>query len=644
MKINKLILDNFGIYHGKNIFNLKTTKDNNIILIGGKNGNGKTTFFQAIKLCLYGQKSFDKTITKKLYEKHLLNKIHNNPNLDIKSKHTSIELEFEQVINNELKKYNVIRSWKIIENNFEEYFSVYENEKKLDDLDDENWQDFINNLIPKGLSELYFFDGEKIQNLVDDKNDNKEFENSFKNLLGLENVERLYSDLDIFLNKKLNNIATGEIKQRLYAKERELIQKDHDIEINIQEISKLNSNLDVCIKDIEVNEEKIKSEGGKFSQQRDKIKDRVTQLEIELKLIEENFRIKCNKTLPFYFSKNILNELSKRINKEEEYKNNLIFNEMISTKLNKIENKVDKKTIDLIKSEFKIDLKPIEIIHNISENEKIKILSTIDEINNSDTKYLKDFNKEHRKISRELELREKELNYAANDDIIKPYVEKVNALNQKVGELINKIEVKEEQIRKLTFEKTLIENEINRIRDEVKKDENSKLTVERIERIQKVLLEYYNILKKEKLMEFKKEFIKKFNSISRKKDAYESIEIDSDTFNIHLIKIDGTKISKSRLSEGEKQMYALTVLWTLTSLSKREFPFIIDTPMGRLDHSHRKTLIETFFPKISEQLIILSTDSEIDKNYYEDLKKHTAKEYLLLENNGSTKLTEGYFF
>ena len=72
---------------------------------------------------------------------------------------------------------------------------------------------------------------------------------------------------------------------------------------------------------------------------------------------------------------------------------------------------------------------------------------------------------------------------------------------------------------------------------------------------------------------------------------------------------------------------------------------IIDTPLSRLDSVHRKALIKTYFPKASDQTIILSTDSEINETYYGMLKKSIGNEYTL-EYNDQTKNTtivRGYF-
>ena len=54
MKIKRITLYNIGPYFEENTFDFTISKDKNVVLIGGKNGAGKTTFFKAIKTCLYG--------------------------------------------------------------------------------------------------------------------------------------------------------------------------------------------------------------------------------------------------------------------------------------------------------------------------------------------------------------------------------------------------------------------------------------------------------------------------------------------------------------------------------------------------------------------------------------------------------------
>lgn len=135
-------------------------------------------------------------------------------------------------------------------------------------------------------------------------------------------------------------------------------------------------------------------------------------------------------------------------------------------------------------------------------------------------------------------------------------------------------------------------------------------------------------------------------SILRKKTLVSRLSIDPETFAITLYGEEGQAIPKQRLSEGEKQIFAISVLWGLSRASARPLPAIIDTPMARLDGEHRNQLVERYFPHASHQVIILSTDTEIEKEYFEQLRPHVIRAYHLNYDDASkaTVASEGYFW
>ena len=106
-----------------------------------------------------------------------------------------------------------------------------------------------------------------------------------------------------------------------------------------------------------------------------------------------------------------------------------------------------------------------------------------------------------------------------------------------------------------------------------------------------------------------------------------------------------TKVNVNDFSKGEKQIYILCLIWALIKSSGVEVPFIIDTPYARIDESHRKTLTVDYLPNISKQVIILSTNEEIDSNLYNVIKPYICDEYLLLYNESErkTEVKKGYF-
>lgn len=106
------------------------------------------------------------------------------------------------------------------------------------------------------------------------------------------------------------------------------------------------------------------------------------------------------------------------------------------------------------------------------------------------------------------------------------------------------------------------------------------------------------------------------------------------------------KIELGRLSKGERQIFILALYWAIIEISGQNIPFIIDTPYARIDANHRREISEKFFPNISDQVIILSTDEEINEEYYKIIKPYISKEYLLIndENENRTTIENNYFF
>ena len=137
-----------------------------------------------------------------------------------------------------------------------------------------------------------------------------------------------------------------------------------------------------------------------------------------------------------------------------------------------------------------------------------------------------------------------------------------------------------------------------------------------------------------------------FRFLLRKQTMVERIHIDPSTFAITLYNEAGHALPKERLSEGEKQIFAISVLWGLARASAHPLPAIIDTPMARLDAAHRRHLVERYFPHASHQVLILSTDTEVDRHYYQALQPHIARAYHLCydEDTRATHGEEGYFW
>jgi DNA sulfur modification protein DndD len=137
-----------------------------------------------------------------------------------------------------------------------------------------------------------------------------------------------------------------------------------------------------------------------------------------------------------------------------------------------------------------------------------------------------------------------------------------------------------------------------------------------------------------------------FHQLIRKEHLINRIEIDPDSYTLTLYTPTHEKLPPETLSAGERQLLAVSVLWGLSRASGRPLPAIIDTPLSRLDGKHRKNLVDNYFHQASHQVILLSTDEEINKKYYRDLKPAIGREYHIFydEEKCSSFIKPGYFF
>ena len=153
------------------------------------------------------------------------------------------------------------------------------------------------------------------------------------------------------------------------------------------------------------------------------------------------------------------------------------------------------------------------------------------------------------------------------------------------------------------------------------------------EAVQRTLDVYAERLRAEKLGLLESHILEAAGTLMHK-DIIGAISINPETFEVSLYDKDGGAVPRETLSKGEQQMLATSILWGLARTSGRPLPFMIDTPLARLDAEHRVNLIERFFPMASHQMIILSTDTEIGRDDYPRLAPYISKSYTIRYDPG----------
>lgn len=650
MLIRDLTIHNFGIYGGTHTFRLNPVPgkdDKNLILFIGKNGVGKTTFVEAIKLVFWGSLSVRNSISKEDYESYLVDRIHriNSGNDSVDTSSVSIQFDYVQL--GITYQYFIERSWKKNKSGITEKLTIIENEQELETLTEKEKELFLRDLFPPGYKDLFFFDGEKL-NMFDQNSSADIISQSVRSLLGLDTIDQLKKDINYYLREEARShqfdeltIQLDEVNDRivnLLNQQLELKGELNDINDQVKKISQDH---------IPSLEQEITKYGRWDESQLNDLKRDKSRVEQKIEQLHKQLIEHCNGLIPFATAPRFLYKLSNQLNLEKEYRvwdisNTLISKQIKKLKTQKVKNVLAKKggslessKVDLIVKDIErlikdtLPKKPLdekEIIHNFSEEDQNKIQNWLDQAQKDEPTAFFRVANELTLAKEKLSEIEKNLSWTVEEKITKPLFEKLADLNKKLGELQSKrddLVENEKEIEKLINFHT---QRRNGLEEKISNQDNVSNRLKLAQETNRLLVEYSEKLQEEKLSRLGNLIVKKFHLLCRKEDMFNKAVVSSNDYSIALYK-DKRKFSKNSLSAGEKQLLSLSVLWALYEISGLPAPIIIDTPLSRLDSVHRTKLIKHFFLKASQQMFILGTDEEIDQLMTKELSNHISHLY-----------------
>lgn len=645
MVIKELKLHNFGIYAGDNVFEF--TSDKPVVLVGGMNGRGKTTFLEAILLSLYGQNSFAFHESKiKSYGQYLKSYI----NIADGTNEASLELFFS-IDSSDNENYRIRRAWNGNIQRLKEEISVYKNNEYNSFLT-ENWPMFIENILPSRLSNFFFFDGEKIAELAVEDTDTQ-MKDSIRSLLGISVLDVLSNDLGRIVSKNSrkneNNQSLMEIETLRGNKdnlENELKKIEADIIGKKVELEEKNKELDVL-------QSEYRSKGGDVVKQREDLYQKKIALTTKISQSKDVLINDAASELPLFMVKDLLLDIEEQSLLEQEKKMLEMTIYQMKFMLKKFEN--DCPDMFESASEFieyisnNAESGDVEEIYKLSDTNVFRLQNMLDEgldgrVENTQ-KHLMNLDRCIKESS--------QLDSYLSVDIDEKAISRIYKNIKLIEEKINNIEVEldslEEKYRSTNSHFVTVNAEFKRkvevYLEHVELGDDTDRIMKYSQMVTYILDVYKVRLQKRKVSVVAETMTKCYKKLANKKNLIDYIVMDDETLDLKYLNMDGNEVTKSSLSAGEKQLMVISLLWALAICSKRKLPVIIDTPLSRLDSNHRETLINSYFPHASEQTIILSTDSEITEEYYLMMKENVGDEFTLIydDNSKSTSIRKGYF-
>lgn len=644
MIITKLTFHNFGVYAGNNVFEFESSKP--VVLIGGMNGRGKTTFLEGVLLALYGANSFAYSESKYSSYGQYLKAFVNTADGSLE---TYVELEFK--LENETdERYLIRRSWPGNGQRTRETIQVKKDGQDNTFLTD-NWAMFIENILPSGLSSFFFFDGEKIAELAVE-NTNAQMKESIKTLLGISVLDLLDNDISRIVNrvgKRSNDqVHTKELK---ILRERKN-QTEVALQIIDDRIAETSAQIEEARKKLEKAKVDYTSKGGDIVVQRQDLFTERTALVAKVEQGKETLIGVAASELPLLLVKDLLEDISVQAAKEHETKLLGYTVDKIHSMFETYSDGGDSNSVrDFISYvENKAAEESTEIVFDISDQSFYQLTSLLGNgLMNAQGNMLQNMATCQKGIAKIDEI-DSYLSVDIDEKVLSKIYKKIKTLEQEIIEHEASLEIAKKQRTGLNGDVMRATSEYNRFVENMlsnlESDDDNGRILKYAHHATQALAEYKIRLQKKKIGTLAETMTKCYKQLANKKNLISRIDMDAVTLDFVYLNADNQIVPKESLSAGEKQLMVISLLWALAICSKKKLPVIIDTPLSRMDSVHRVALIKTYFPNASDQTIILSTDSEIDKHYYEIMKDTVGDEFTLVYDDElkCSKIKKGYFF
>lgn len=662
MLLQKLVLTDFGVYRGRNEFDLTVEKDRPVVLFGGKNGAGKTTLFVSIPLCLYGRNAIEPRPTQKQYRDKLRKGFHIYQEASRRAEESSISLEFLYYQGGSTTSYRITRMW---HNDADVTESLYVYKKgqtdedyvPLDHTEQSMWQAFVDRLFPRNVTRLFFFNGEEIHRMAKSGGEDAHIRSSFDALLGLDIVDQLHDDIGMHMLRNTSDDA-GRIMAELDAKRAEKKKSEERMTEYAEKRAYLAGEIERRRKQAETDEAKFLDLGGQFASDRADLLKRKAGLERTLDDTRRRIGEACSGTLPLLLVPDQLGEVREHLVQDRRRVQDIAKREVvldaygrfadavkdeiskydapiragITEALDRAVNHVTESTDD-----------PKSPTFNFSTDDMQGMIRVIDGVQEYDTSGLRGLSSEYDRAHEELAQVKASLEAAPQQDEIAPIFSRITGANREIGEMegeLGRLEDLEAQEKSMI---TMLNVQMRQALSSQKADRKRLAGLELAPAVQDALRDYSRRLRLQKIRSLEENIMDGLRMLLHKDSLVGGIRIDPETFDITLYNKEGEPMDRGMMSEGELQIYVTSIVWGLAKTSGRALPVMVDTPLSRLDDDHRMNLLEGFYPRASHQTIILSTNTEITGPYYDAIRPHVSRAMLMSYGDGRTVMEEGYF-
>ena len=672
VRIERVTFQNFRAYRGRVEIAFPPSADpaRTVYLVGGENGAGKTSLLMALGFALYGIEAdgisyrSGRREAAAAYRAALEECYNRHANVDGDTvMSVAVEVEANGV------HYDIHREWWFEEGHLTdeevririEGLPVERADGEATEFDDraDAVAQLTETVLPARAARFFFFDGEEVASIA--KRDlGKSVISGLDDLLGLDSIAKLGKELSNIERRERDRIKQDEdaaeydeCRRRNNDAETRAIEADRALESALMEMEAVEERLDTT------NEELGRIFDGYAVQGVEDLKAQRARLIGEMEELSREFARSLTDSVATIASQDLLLALRPEVSIALETRKQLQLHEAADERVNAIINEVLRREVkpaltamqkeqlldhvgdaaDKVRRETASGDSPLAAL---SDTDLQRLNGRLAGDLNDAFGSVREQARRRLELKRRIRLVESHLRKFEKSSEAAACIERRDQLVKMIGEKqvdldALKVAAKEaEDLAKETAEAVMAAEEAMA---------SSKLGAAKVvvaRKARRALARFASEIRQQRACELEGDVSKTLQQLLHRAGALDRVKIDATSSAVALLDGQGEEIPVP--SAGEKEIFALSLIHGLGKLSHREAPLVIDTPLGRLDKAHRHAIVADFMPSASHQVIVLSTDSEIDEELYEVIRPHLAWQATIrASDDGAYVDTSAYF-
>jgi DNA sulfur modification protein DndD len=643
--LHSLTLDGVGPFAERQTLEFAIGERRPVTLVGGLNGAGKTTLIRSLFQALYGARALAELGSHRSYGAYLADAVNHE--------RTGALLELTLTIPGlrDNKPITVRRSWN--EKSRADRLQVWVGDAYDEELE-ESWDETIEQIAPLGVARLFFFDGEKIEELADLGAAAQSLKTAVGSLLGLDLVSQLQTDL-VAVQRRVLRADTPASSEALDKRQAELSASEEILAEARREDEAAAQELEAAEESHRRLESEFRAAGGDLVAQRSELEAKAEEASGEEQSRWQRLReLAADPFAPLGLVPSLLEELATTAEHERRQQFGRDLLEVLAERDGWVVAEAER--LGLAEAEALgaalegerearseqgdtpafAPLATPKTVQDVCDERltdwRVQALQAIDSVDEA--------------MGRADDL-DRRISKIPHDESVS---ELLGAMEESGGRLE---ELRERRLGaqqhlsvaegKVQAARDRRDAELARLADAEDRGERQQRVTQHAERAKATLGRLSTRIAERHVGRISAYTLQSLEQLLRKDRLIQGVEIDPESFAVTLYGAHG-KLHPSALSAGERQLTALSLLWALARAAGRPLPVVIDTPLGRLDASHRQHVVKRYLPAASHQVVVLSTDTEIDAELHKLLSPSIGeRRCLVTDEEGRTVIYDDYF-